>query len=142
MHRFKISHTLICWTIAFLCVLREFNNTFATVIILEVPQPANKSRTAFKDGIPDHSVDKTASCPRCLAAAADKPNGSEGEFLNYTFHRNDTTEMSSVMMMFQLIATMLYQLTIHVLPYWSYLSLSMLKQTITLQTNLQTRERM
>uniref|UniRef100_A0A1S4J1H5 DUF3456 domain-containing protein n=1 Tax=Culex quinquefasciatus TaxID=7176 RepID=A0A1S4J1H5_CULQU len=35
-------------------------------------------RTVFKDGYPEHSVDKTASCPRCLAAAAEKPNGSEG----------------------------------------------------------------
>lgn len=36
--------------------------------------------TRFKDGIPEHSVDLTVSCPRCLAAAANKPDGSEGEF--------------------------------------------------------------
>uniref|UniRef100_A0A1Q3FYG0 NadR/Ttd14 AAA domain-containing protein n=1 Tax=Culex tarsalis TaxID=7177 RepID=A0A1Q3FYG0_CULTA len=41
-------------------------------------------RTVFKDGYPDHSVDKTASCPRCLAAAAEKPNGSEA----YKFQEN------------------------------------------------------
>ncbi|XP_039437313.1 TRPL translocation defect protein 14 isoform X3 [Culex pipiens pallens] len=41
-------------------------------------------RTVFKDGYPEHSVDKTASCPRCLAAAAEKPNGSEA----YKFQEN------------------------------------------------------
>lgn len=34
----------------------------------------------FKNGVPHHSVDLSASCPRCLAAAAEKPNGSDGEF--------------------------------------------------------------
>ena len=35
----------------------------------------------FPFGSPEHSViDLTASCPRCLAAAADRPDGSEGEF--------------------------------------------------------------
>lgn len=35
----------------------------------------------FKNGITMHSdVDLSASCPRCLAAAAEKPNGSDGEF--------------------------------------------------------------
>lgn len=33
----------------------------------------------FKSGVPHHSVDLSASCPRCLAAAAEKPNGSDGE---------------------------------------------------------------
>lgn len=33
----------------------------------------------FKNGVPHHSVDLSASCPRCLAAAAEKPNGSDGE---------------------------------------------------------------
>lgn len=36
----------------------------------------------FKNGIPLHSnVDLSASCPRCLAAAAEKPGGSDGELL-------------------------------------------------------------
>ncbi|XP_058466103.1 TRPL translocation defect protein 14 isoform X2 [Malaya genurostris] len=39
---------------------------------------------ALKDDIPEHSVDKAASCPRCLAAAAEKPNGSEA----YKFQEN------------------------------------------------------
>lgn len=60
----------------------------------QVSQKASDHRTIFKDGIPEHSVDKTASCPRCLAAAADKPNGSEGESSNGAFHRIDTPEMS------------------------------------------------
>lgn len=35
----------------------------------------------FKNGIPLHSdVDLNASCPRCLAAAAEKPGGGDGEF--------------------------------------------------------------
>lgn len=35
----------------------------------------------FKNGIPLHSdVDLSASCPRCLAAAAEKPGGDDGEF--------------------------------------------------------------
>lgn len=33
----------------------------------------------FKNGVPHHSVDLSASCPRCLATAAEKPNGSDGE---------------------------------------------------------------
>ncbi|XP_055619554.1 TRPL translocation defect protein 14 isoform X2 [Toxorhynchites rutilus septentrionalis] len=40
--------------------------------------------TILRNGIPEHSVDKTASCPRCLAAAAEKPNGSEA----YKFQEN------------------------------------------------------
>lgn len=39
----------------------------------------------FKNGVPLHSnVDLTASCPRCLAAAAEKPGGSDGEFCCYS----------------------------------------------------------
>lgn len=37
--------------------------------------------TSFtEDGIPEHSVDSTASCPRCLAAEASKPGATDGEF--------------------------------------------------------------
>ncbi|XP_021699713.1 TRPL translocation defect protein 14 isoform X2 [Aedes aegypti] len=57
---------------------------FSDLTTDEVSQKASDHRTIFKDGIPEHSVDKTASCPRCLAAAADKPNGSEA----YKFQEN------------------------------------------------------
>ncbi|XP_065077757.1 TRPL translocation defect protein 14-like isoform X2 [Ochlerotatus camptorhynchus] len=57
---------------------------FSDLTADEVHQKASNNRTVFKDGTPDHSVDKTASCPRCLAAAADKPNGSEA----YKFQEN------------------------------------------------------
>lgn len=40
---------------------------------------SNEPSIRFKNGVPYHSVDLSASCPRCLAAAAEKP-GSEGEF--------------------------------------------------------------
>lgn len=35
----------------------------------------------IKNGIPRHIVDLSASCPRCLAAATEKPNGSDGEYV-------------------------------------------------------------
>lgn len=43
----------------------------------------------FKHIKPLHSdVDLSASCPRCLAAAAEKPNGSDGELYDTTFYTN------------------------------------------------------
>lgn len=43
-------------------------------------QSSKEPSIRFKNGIPMHSdVDLSASCPRCLAAAAEKPNGSDGE---------------------------------------------------------------
>lgn len=42
-------------------------------------QSSNEPSIRFKNGVPYHSVDLSASCPKCLAAAAEKP-GSEGEF--------------------------------------------------------------
>jgi len=45
--------------------------------------PPTPTTYVYKDlpfAAPEHSlIDLTASCPRCLAKAASKPNGSEGE---------------------------------------------------------------
>ena len=35
--------------------------------------------TSIKDGVPEHSVDLHAACPRCLAAEASKPGRNDGE---------------------------------------------------------------
>lgn len=44
-------------------------------------QNSNIRSIRFNNGVPHHSdIDLNASCPKCLAAAADKPNGSDGEF--------------------------------------------------------------
>lgn len=56
--------------------LKNEENTLDSIKSKNCKEPA----TRFKDGIPEHSVDLTLSCPRCLAAAANKPDGSEGEF--------------------------------------------------------------
>jgi hypothetical protein len=34
----------------------------------------------YDDGVPVHSVDLHAACPRCLAAEASKPGHNDGEF--------------------------------------------------------------
>lgn len=51
----------------------------------EIEQQITHKIKKLENGLPeictvDDSVDLTASCPRCLAAEADKPGGSEGEF--------------------------------------------------------------
>lgn len=64
----------------------DFCFFFVIFILAGVSQHENKKLTStepsvhFKyNGVPQHSVDLTASCPRCLAAAAEKPGGNDGE---------------------------------------------------------------
>ena len=52
---------------------------FSFQLIKDNGKTSKESRIEFKNSVPEHSVvDLTASCPRCIAAAAEKP-GSEGE---------------------------------------------------------------
>lgn len=51
-----------------------------TFVYLAPPTPSTFTYKSLPFAAPEHSlIDLTASCPRCLANAASKPNGSEGE---------------------------------------------------------------
>lgn len=74
-----------CFLVFFLCLY--FWYLFRFLVADSAKSNQNEIRSSkqpsirFKNGIPLHSdVDLTASCPRCLAAAAEKPN-SDGELL-------------------------------------------------------------
>lgn len=57
------------------------------VHLIAPPTPSTFKYKNLPFAAPEHSlIDLTASCPRCLADAASKPNGSEGEFTPRVFH--------------------------------------------------------
>lgn len=61
------------------------NNTLMYVYSAP-PTPTTFKYKNLPFAAPEHSlIDMTASCPRCLANAASKPNGSEGEWVNALF---------------------------------------------------------
>lgn len=69
-----------------LCLFLHLVFSFSVLVADIAKSSHNEIRSSkepsirFKNGIPMHSdVDLSASCPRCLAAAAEKPNGSDGE---------------------------------------------------------------
>lgn len=65
------------WTYTHICIAPATPSTF---VYKELPFAA-----------PEHSIiDLTASCPRCLAKAASKPNGSEGECERTDCRLNDS----------------------------------------------------
>ncbi|XP_037953200.1 TRPL translocation defect protein 14-like [Teleopsis dalmanni] len=59
--------------------------------LTEKEAPPTPTTFIYKDlpyVAPEHSlIDSTASCPRCLANAASKPNGSEGECVRHVHKR-------------------------------------------------------
>lgn len=68
--------------------MQTFGFSFSVLVADTAKSNQNDIRSSkepsirFKYGIPMHSVvDLSASCPRCLAAAAEKPGGSDGELL-------------------------------------------------------------
>lgn len=103
---FPLTHVLFLFYLLFFffCV-SSFNFVLSTrPVYFDWPATADEKENCsssepsirFKNGVPYHSVDLSASCPRCLAAAAEKP-GSEGEFIEDmsqcpAYHR-DTNHM-------------------------------------------------
>lgn len=87
---------------ALLCFLPNYVFLFFLILFFFVAAAKNAKENftssepsvRFKNGVPHHSVDLSASCPRCLAAAAEKPNGSDGEFSPACMCERDKNNLS------------------------------------------------